>query len=216
MAQKLLIEDGSGDKDFFTIVPNYILNHSTAADQALYLQLKRLAGDGKRNYCYPSIRYLKKQLGIGEIVIKKSLKYLTDHKWIDSLGKRRVMTGGGMQWVSAYKINNIWPLNTEYYKGVSKSDPLPEVSPEKPKVLSEMGKVLSVIGAKEERKKELIKERVCFQLKDWNERQSSPIPNFVPKNIVNKYGPEKVELLIKHYGQENMGFSLMLKNLKEK
>jgi hypothetical protein len=43
MAVKIL--DNSGDKRYFTIVPNYILNHSTAIDQALYLQMKRLAGD---------------------------------------------------------------------------------------------------------------------------------------------------------------------------
>jgi hypothetical protein len=60
------VRDESGDKQFFTIVPNFILNHSTATDQSLYLQLKRLAGDGKRNYCYPSVRHLKKQLGVGE------------------------------------------------------------------------------------------------------------------------------------------------------
>ena len=57
---KITIGDSSGDKDFFTIVPNYILNHSTAIDQALYLQLKRLSGDGKKDYCYPSINYLRK------------------------------------------------------------------------------------------------------------------------------------------------------------
>ena len=48
MAQKTIdILDESGDKKYFTIVPNYILNHSTATTQALYLQMKRLANDNE-------------------------------------------------------------------------------------------------------------------------------------------------------------------------
>lgn len=156
--EKFEFRDGSGDKEYFTIVPNYVLNHSTATDQALYLQLKRLAGDGKRDYCYPSFRYLKKQLGVGEAAIKKSFKYLTEHCWIENLGKRRVMTAGGMQWVSAYKVNDIWKQNVEFYKGVPETDPLSKVSLKKPKVSPETGKVSPVIGAKEERKKNIIKD----------------------------------------------------------
>jgi hypothetical protein len=124
MEQKLLIEDNSGDKEFFTIIPNYILNHSTATDQALYLQLKRLAGDGKKNYCYPSYSYLIKKLCIGKKAIKKSLNYLIEHKWIESLGKRQIMTAGGQQWVNAYRINNLWQINSNYYKGGVERDPL--------------------------------------------------------------------------------------------
>lgn len=155
MEQKLLIEDNSGDKNCFTIVPNYILNHSTATDQALYLQMKRLSGGGEKDCCYPSIRYLKKQLGIGETNIKKSIKYLVKHKWIDSLGKRQIHTAGGMQWVSSYKINNIWKLNNEEYKGVPNIDPLKEVSPIMPKVSPETGKVSPVIPCNKERIKNL-------------------------------------------------------------
>lgn len=119
MQQNFNIQDSSGDKDFFTIVPNYILNHSTAIDQALYLQLKRLSGDGRKDYCYPSVKYLLKQLGVGKPVLRKSFKYLIEHKWIEDLGKRQVHTAGGLQWVNAYKVNNIWDVNNEYYKGGS-------------------------------------------------------------------------------------------------
>ena len=121
--QKLNIEDGSGDKDFFTIIPNYILNHSTANDQALYLQLKRLTGD-RKDCCYPSFGYLREKLGIGKKALKKSLDYLIEHNWIENLGKRQIMTSGGYQWVSAYRIKDIWKLNTEHFKGGSKRDHL--------------------------------------------------------------------------------------------
>ena len=32
--------DESGDREHFTIIPNYIANHSSAVDQALYFQMK--------------------------------------------------------------------------------------------------------------------------------------------------------------------------------
>ena len=41
--KNLSISDESGDKKYFTLVPNYILNHSSAIDQSLYLQMKRFA-----------------------------------------------------------------------------------------------------------------------------------------------------------------------------
>jgi phage replication O-like protein O len=58
------------------------------------------------------------------------------------------------------------------------------------------------------------KEKICLTLKDWNERQSSPIVNFKPENIVNKYGIEKIDQMIKYYGQRNGGFSEFLRSLK--
>lgn len=209
---KLNIEDNSGDKDCFTIVPNYILNHSTAIDQALYLQMKRLTADGKKD-CYPSTNYLAKQLHIGKKAIKKSLKYLIDHKWIDSSGKKRIMTAGGMQWVSTYKINNIWALNNEHYKGISERDPLDGVG----SIVSKGNPKDAKGGLVVVRNKEHINnlQKTIFLLKNWNERQSSPIPFFKPENIVNKYGVEKIEELIKIYGQKNGGFSQFLQVLKK-
>ena len=55
MQQEMIIQDRSGDKKYFTIVPNFILNHSSANDQALYMQMKRLAGDN--GTCAVGYRY---------------------------------------------------------------------------------------------------------------------------------------------------------------
>lgn len=213
MEQKILLEDNSGDKEFFTVVPNIILNHSSAIDQALYLQLKRLAGDGKKDYCYPSYRYLQEKLNIGVKSLRKSFKYLIEHKWIDNLGKRQVHTAGGYQWVNAYKINNIWPQNNEEYKGVLKSTPLVKggVKSIKGGLKSTQGGVGSSVITRTY--KELNKEQ-CIILKNWNEKQNSPLREFKPENIVNKYGAEKVEALVKIYGQRNGGFSQFLQALK--
>lgn len=216
MADKINIEDNSGDKDFFTIVPNYILNHSTAVDQALYLQLKRLSGDGKKNYCYPSFRYLQKHLHIGKKSLKKSLEYLIGHKWIENLGKRQMHTGGGMQWINAYKINDIWNLNAEHYRGGSESTPPEKVDLELLKVGSKELEEGSVVLSKQKRNQELIKKQsVCLILKNWNNNQSSPLIGFKPENIINKHGSERIEALVKIYGQKNGGFYQFLQSLKE-
>jgi len=120
MSEKLVLKDDSGDRNYFTIIPNYILNHSTANDQALYLQMKRLAGEKGR--CLAGYRYFTKHLGIGNVAIKESIKYLTEHKWITYIGKTKVKTASGEQLTNTYKVNNVWKRNAEYYQGVSETD----------------------------------------------------------------------------------------------
>jgi len=109
---KIKIKDGSGDRHCFTIVPNYILNHSTANDQSLYLHLKRYAGDDGK--CFATQETIMKKMGIGRTAYNKSLKYLIDHSWIDYIG----MTGGKTRPIKTYKVNNIWELNNNHYKKI--------------------------------------------------------------------------------------------------
>jgi len=59
------------------------------------------------------------------------------------------------------------------------------------------------------------KQKVCFILKDWNERQSSPIMGFKPENIVRKYGAAKIDALINKYGRQDGGFSRFLAAIKK-
>ena len=107
--------DESGDKKYFTIIPNYIANHSTANDQALYFQMKRLAGE--KDVCEAGYRYFVRKLGIGYKAFKKSREYLLSKKWIAYIGKKKIMTSGGEQLVDCYKVNDIWELNNKYYQG---------------------------------------------------------------------------------------------------
>lgn len=104
------ITDESQDRKYFTIVPNYILNHSTANDQALYLQMKRAAGEN--GMCYITQKHLCERLGIGKIKLQKSLEYLIKHKWIAFIGTTESKTKP----INTYKVNDIWKLNTEYYQ----------------------------------------------------------------------------------------------------
>jgi hypothetical protein len=51
-------------------------------------------------------------------------------------------------------------------------------------------------------------------LKDWNDCQPAPLSGFVPENIVNKHGVEKVQKLVTQWGKENGGFQKFLGALK--
>jgi hypothetical protein len=103
------IQDDSNDKKYFTIIPNFILNHSTAVDQALYLQMKRLAGENGK--CFATEKTLRSKLGVGEIAFKKALNYLLEHKWIEFVG----MTQGRTRPINTYRVNDLWEMNNQFY-----------------------------------------------------------------------------------------------------
>ena len=115
MEDKIKIIDNSGDKSYFTIIPNYILNHSTADEQALYLQMKRLAGeDGK---CFATQETLAKKLGWGgkrlnREKVREVIRQLLKRGWIKSVGT----IAGKTHPINVYKIIDLWQLNSEYYK----------------------------------------------------------------------------------------------------
>lgn len=116
----LFVEDDSGDRKYFTMLPNCVLNHSTAVDQALYCQIKRFAGENGE--CYASAKTLMEKLGVSRNTLKKSFRYLLDRGWIKYTGEKDVGTSGGLQKVKAYKIVDIWKLNSEHYQGGVKID----------------------------------------------------------------------------------------------
>ena len=108
--EKIKIIDESGDKNYFTIIPNYIANHSTANDQALYFQMKRTAGEN--GICATTQGYLSKQLGIKKDSIRKSLKYLISKEWVSFVGTSKFKTHP----INTYKINDIWKINSNFYE----------------------------------------------------------------------------------------------------
>lgn len=126
MNDKVAITDESNDRKYFTIIPNYIGNHSTANDQALYFQIKKHCGES--GICFVSKRTLMKKLGIGIHALNKSFKYLTEHGWIEKTGTKKVQTEGGPQTVDVYKTADIWELNFDHYdskpKGCESSNTL--------------------------------------------------------------------------------------------
>lgn len=117
--EKIRVDDESGDKKYFTIIPNYILNHSTLWDREVYIQMKRIAGES--GTCWTSRNTLSKQCGMSARRLDESLKYLLEHKWIKFVGKKEIITKGGMQQVNEYKVVDLWDMNNNFYqsKGIA-------------------------------------------------------------------------------------------------
>lgn len=195
---KIQITDSSGDRKYWTQIPNIIANHSTANDQALYFQMKRFAGEN--GMCFATKETLMKKMGIGEVALNKSIKYLLSKQWIKFTGKVK----GKTRPISSYMIMDIWKLNVDKYKQIPSKQGIripskTETNPLQTRIEEEPFKK---------------NKSICLILKNWNERQTSPIPSFKPENIVNKHGSEKIQMMIGQYGKVNGGFSLFLKALK--
>lgn len=114
MSDDFEIQDESGDHKYFTIVPNYILNHSTMWDREVYIQMKRIAGD--RGKCWASRATLAKQCGMSVRRLDKCLKYLLEHDWIRKVGSRKVEGIGGLQPVCEYQMIDLWKKNIAFYE----------------------------------------------------------------------------------------------------
>lgn len=125
--KEIYFQDKSGDKKYFTMLPNIVLNHSTANDQALYCQLKKHAGEN--GICFVSERNLMEKLGIGRHALKKSFEYLLERNWIKFEGLRDVMSAGGVQKVKSYSVVDIWEENMTKYEGAVKLAPLNDKVP---------------------------------------------------------------------------------------
>lgn len=180
------IKDNSKDRMYFTIIPNYIANHSTANDQALYFQMKRLVGD-KEGVCYASEKYFKDKLGIGSKALKKSIKYLLDHKWIGYAGLREIKTKGGTQKVKTYLVEDIWKLNVDYFsKGVSEREPLPKRQGVSESNARGVQKEAKGVAFEQQRrtKKNNIKEEPLFKV--WNEKDEELV-KLLHNTIIGNY-----------------------------
>jgi hypothetical protein len=200
------IRDNSQDKKYFTIIPNYIANHSTANDQALYFQMKRLVGDEEK-ICYASEKYLKKQLKIGSKALKKSIKYLLEHGWIEHAGTRETMTEGGRQKINTYIVKDIWKMNMEYFQGVSKSEPLNSQGVLESN-LRGVQKESKGVAFKQRRRtyKNNIKKELSINGKEINEiiNNFKEINPSYKKFFNNKTQRSAVEKLLKNYGKEKV------------
>lgn len=112
MNETIVLNDDSGDKKYFTQLPNVILNHSTANDQALYWQMKRFAGE--KGQCFATQETLMQKMKIGKVAYKKSLNYLLKKGWIKFIG----MTDGKTRPIKTYSVVDIWKLNIMEYEKI--------------------------------------------------------------------------------------------------
>jgi len=119
------ITNWSGDRKYFTIIPNYILNHSTIWDREVYIQMKRITGES--GTCWTSKKNLADQCGMSVSRLKKSISYLLEHHWIELIGERKTESSGGKQSTKEYKVVDLWDKNVHFYQdkgGSSENQPL--------------------------------------------------------------------------------------------
>ena len=114
--------DASGDKKYFTQIPNMIVNHSTAYEQSLYLIMKRIAGEG--GSCYASLNWLAKKMGAHRISVTQTITKLLKRGWVKETNKTKVKGG----YVRTFLIIDLWPRNIKEYEGASQM-PTSEVRP---------------------------------------------------------------------------------------
>ncbi len=205
MTNKFNIKDESGDRKYFTQIPNMIVNHSTAYEQSLYLIMKRIAGE--TGSCYASLNYLAGKMGVNRKTVARNINKLLKRKWIAEISPIKIRGGKVRQFI----IIDLWKVNMKEYNSGAKKD-IVEVGI----LFPEVGLKRTQGGAVEDTKKNNKnnkEESVCLLLSNWNERQDIPITSFKPENIVNKYGAEKIGKLIETYGEQNEGFSMMLNSL---
>lgn len=209
----LQIIDESGDRKYFTLIPNYILNHSSHWDREVYIQMKRIAGEN--GTVWTSQTTLAKQCGFSVNRLKQSLKYLLEHKWIEKIGTKKTQSSGGKQEVNEYKIIDLWNLNNQFYqekfnKGVSPADiPLPQgVSRNEQRGITDEAKGVSPESYKEEPvKQEPLKKIVNFSnnplfnqtwenYKEMRNKIRKPMTKAAENLALAKLGKEKVETAI--------------------
>lgn len=104
------LKNESGDKKYFTQIPNIIVNHSTAYEQSLYLIMKRLAGEGGQ--CFASMNFLAKKMGVDKKSVSKTITKLLTRKWIVETEKTKVRGGS----VRTFVIIDLWKLNMDNYE----------------------------------------------------------------------------------------------------
>lgn len=116
MQNRFKIIDESGDHKYFTIIPNYIVNHSTVYEQAIYLYMKRVAGES--GTCWTSAQEIAKHLNCSRNTIAKYRDKLLQRGWVEVIGKK-----GKTKPTCEYRIVDLWKLNTDYYvKNHTKKD----------------------------------------------------------------------------------------------
>lgn len=123
MSKPFKLVDESGDKKYFTVIPNLVINHSSHWERDLYLIMKRIAGE--KGTCYASIYTLAKRAGISAPTISRTIKKLLKRGWIEFIGTRP----GKTRPVREYRIVDIWKENIQSYeKIVSQGNNLSEDS----------------------------------------------------------------------------------------
>ena len=110
------IIDDSGDRKYFVIIPNCVVNGSGVYERAMYLEMKRFAGE--EGVCFASIRAMAKRMKVTERTVISTIKKLLKRGWIEKDGAKP--TGGRP--ANCYRIVDIWEINKKKYVNKEKKE----------------------------------------------------------------------------------------------
>ena len=148
MKKEFKIKDESGDRKYFTQIPNIIVNHSTAYEQSLYLIMKRVAGEN--GSCYASLNWLSLKMGVHKTTVANTIKKLLKRDWIKEVCPVKVRGGQVRQFI----IIDLWKKNIkEYESGVNMTSAIMTTKQESGAVVDESGANIDESGAKTDTKK---------------------------------------------------------------
>ena len=155
------------NKKYFTIVPNYVIDHSSAYELAVYTYIKRVAGEN--GTCWESANNIGRKLNADPKTIRKYLKILLKKNLIEKVGIR-----GKTKPSAEYKIVKIWELNSAHYQEKDKGKYT--LSQRKGNESSNIGEITSFdkvsFGNKEDNDKKM----------NYKERSNLSIKNFKPNS----------------------------------
>ncbi len=117
MANGFIVSEEKPDREYFTIVPNYIINHSTIWERDIYLIMKRIAGE--KGNCYASHQTIAEKTGVSRPTISRTIQKLLKRGWIKETGK----VPGKTHPTKNYVIVDLWAFNSEHYKDEKKRKP---------------------------------------------------------------------------------------------
>lgn len=112
--QTLKITDNSGDRNYFTMVPNFVAHKLKSLDLALYFQLKSFAG--VKHVSYPGNKLLMMRLGVTRHTLHSALRRLVDAGLIKQSDNVKQSTSGGSQMFRSYEILDVWDKNTDFFR----------------------------------------------------------------------------------------------------
>ncbi len=202
--EKTKIIDRSGDKKYFTQIPNMIVNHSTAYEQSLYLIMKRLAGE--EGSCYASLNFLSGKMGIHKTTVSKTITKLLKRKWIEEIENKTVKGGKVRQFV----VVDIWPQNIKKYESGAEM-----TTNQGGASVDESGAVVDGSGAQSDTKKNYKEEHNIMSGKptDWNLEKEIEKLVIDPKRHIQVIGVWLREMKFKPENSQQVQ-SLIKRNLR--
>jgi hypothetical protein len=134
MVEKFI--DKSGDKKYFTVVPNMIVNGFNAIENGVYLYIKRRAGE--TGQFFETQENACKKMSINLKTFRKILKKFVAEGTIKHIGWKKFKTHP----IKVYEVIDVWEKNKNNYKSNGENRP---ISSQKKEV---MGKIDPLVMGK--------------------------------------------------------------------